>query len=217
MMRIVNLLALIASLRIVSAAPLTDDVVGIVGLCDKKTNINLQRLTTPSLSRTGGGVVSLTVSLPDMNDDTGLSTVSVGLNCESKPSSTCGRPTGLKCYRCGNSEGMAGHFVVNEETDFLIGVLNNARDDTKYEIRTDGKARAVQPHFRYRGVAMKDVTISVGSIPVPNERGIPVTLETNEHHLAVREAYAPVRSSEALSTKRTDVDRVGRVSSFCGV
>jgi len=154
--------------------------------------------------------VSLTVSLPDMNDETSISIVSMGLNCESKPSSTCGRPMGLKCYRCGNSEGMDGHFVVNKETGFLIGVLNNARDDTKYEIRTDGKARDVQPHFRYRGVAMKDVTISVGSIPVPNERGIPVTLGPNEHRVAVREAYAPVRSSEALPTKRTNVDRVGR-------
>jgi len=152
--------------------------------------------------------VSLTLSLPDMNDKTRISTDSVGLNCESKLSSTCGN--GLKCYHCGNSAGFDGHFVVNKETDFLIGVLSNAIDDTKFEIRTDGKARNVQSRFRYRGVSMKDVKISVGGISVPNEEMSTVTLGPNDHRSAVREAYAPVRSSEALPTKRTDVDRVGR-------
>jgi len=154
--------------------------------------------------------VPLNLSLPDMNKETRVATVSVGVNCEIKPSSTCGRPNGLKCYRCANSEGVDGHFVVNKETGFLIGVLNNAMDGTKYEIRTNGKGRDVQSQFRYRAVSMKDVTISVGGIPVPNEGGIPVTVGPNDSRLAVREAYAPVRSSEALPTKRTDVDRVGR-------
>jgi len=208
MTRIVKVLLLIAYLRIASAVLPTDDV-GIVGFCDEMTNTNLQLLTTPSSPfERRGGVVSLTLSLPDMNDQTRISTVSVGLNCESKPSSTCGN--GLKCYHCGNSAGFDGHFVVNKETDFLIGVLSNAIDDTKYEIRTDGKARDVQSQFRYRGVSMKDVKISVGGISVPNEEMSTVTLGPNDHRSAVREAYAPVRSSEALPTKRTDVDRVGR-------
>jgi len=208
MTRIVKVLLLIAYLRIASAVLPTDDV-GIVGFCDEMTNTNLQLLTTPSSPfERRGGVVSLTLSLPDMNDKTRISTDSVGLNCESKLSSTCGN--GLKCYHCGNSAGFDGHFVVNKETDFLIGVLSNAIDDTKFEIRTDGKARNVQSRFRYRGVSMKDVKISVGGISVPNEEMSTVTLGPNDHRSAVREAYAPVRSSEALPTKRTDVDRVGR-------
>mmetsp|Transcript_25331 Transcript_25331/g.28998 ORF Transcript_25331/g.28998 Transcript_25331/m.28998 type:complete len:765 (-) Transcript_25331:57-2351(-) len=208
MTRIVKVLLLIAYLRIASAVLPTDDV-GIVGFCDEMTNTNLQLLTTPSSPfERRGGVVSLTLSLPDMNDKTRISTDSVGLNCESKLSSTCGN--GLKCYHCGNSAGFDGHFVVNKETDFLIGVLSNAIDDTKFEIRTDGKARNVQSRFRYRGVSMKDVKISVGGISVPNEEMSTVTLGPNDHRSAVREAYAPVRSAEALPTKRTDVDRVGR-------
>jgi len=208
MTRIVKVLLLIAYLQIASAVLPTDDV-GIVGFCDEMTNTNLQLLTTPSSPfERRGGVVSLTLSLPDMNNKTRISTVSVGLNCESKLSSTCGN--GLKCYHCGNSAGFDGHFVVNKETDFLIGVLSNAIDDTKFEIRTDGKARNVQSRFRYRGVSMKDVKISVGGISVPNEEMSTVTLGPNDHRSAVREAYAPVRSSEALPTKRTDVDRVGR-------
>eukprot|EP00751_Fragilariopsis_kerguelensis_P044396 CAMPEP_0170982856 /NCGR_PEP_ID=MMETSP0736-20130129/3887_1 /TAXON_ID=186038 /ORGANISM="Fragilariopsis kerguelensis, Strain L26-C5" /LENGTH=456 /DNA_ID=CAMNT_0011406183 /DNA_START=355 /DNA_END=1721 /DNA_ORIENTATION=+ len=211
MTRIVKVLLLIAYLRIASAVLPTDNV-GIVGFCDEMTNTNLQLLTTPSSPfERRGEVVSLTLSLPNMNDKTRISTVSVWLNCESKPSSTCGN--GLKCYHCRNSEGFDGHFVVNKETDFLIGVLSNAIDDTKYEIRTDGKARDVQSQFRYRGVLMKDVTISVGGISVPNEEMIALTLGPNDHRLAVKEAYAPVRSSEALPTKHTDVDRVGRALS----
>mmetsp|Transcript_9513 Transcript_9513/g.10584 ORF Transcript_9513/g.10584 Transcript_9513/m.10584 type:complete len:765 (-) Transcript_9513:72-2366(-) len=205
MTRIVKVLLLIAYLRIASAVLPTDNV-GIVGFCDEMTNSNLQLLTTPSSPfERRGGVVSLTLSLPNMNDKTRISTVSVWLNCESKPSSTCGN--GLKCYHCRNSEGFDGHFVVNKETDFLIGVLSNAIDDTKFEIRTDSKARDVQLQFRYRGVSMKDVKISVGGISVPNEEMSTVTLGPNDHRSAVREAYAPVRSSEALPTKRTDVDR----------
>eukprot|EP00751_Fragilariopsis_kerguelensis_P029263 CAMPEP_0170926826 /NCGR_PEP_ID=MMETSP0735-20130129/13120_1 /TAXON_ID=186038 /ORGANISM="Fragilariopsis kerguelensis, Strain L26-C5" /LENGTH=665 /DNA_ID=CAMNT_0011327191 /DNA_START=174 /DNA_END=2168 /DNA_ORIENTATION=- len=203
-------LSALLALVLPPSAGLPMDDVGIVGFCDETTNSNLHLLSTLSPYGRKGGVVPLTVSLPDMNDETGLSTVSVGLNCEIKPSSTCGRPNGLKCFRCGNSEGFDGHFVVNEETDFLIGVLNNAMDGTNFEIRTDGNSRNVQSQFRYRGVSMKDVTILVDGISVPKEEGIPVTLGPDDSRSAVREAYAPVRSSEALLTKRTDVDKVGR-------
>jgi len=134
----------------------------------------------------------------------------VELNCEVKPSSKCGSADGLICYRCGNDESFDGYFVFNRVTGFFIGVLHNAMENTKYEIRTDGNDRDAQSQFRYRGVSMKDVTISVDGIPVPAKAGIPVTLEPNERRLAVREANAPVRSAEALPTKRTDVDRAGR-------
>merc|ERR1719469_753136 len=56
---------------------------------------------------------------------------------------------------------------------------------------------------------MTDLTIVVNGITGHTEQ-IPVKLGPRERRLAVREAYAPVKSSEAFQTKRNDVDRAGR-------